>query len=69
MDVFYQYAVDPQSKCANPVCGLRNYIRLFSDDVFLKGLLNNFYFVIVVVPLQTTFALGLAMLINQELKG
>jgi len=49
--------------------GLENYIRLLSDDVFHKALFNNFYFVIVVVPLQTAFALGLAMLINQEMKG
>lgn len=49
--------------------GLENYIRLLSDDVFHKGLLNNFYFVVVVVPIQTSFALGLAMLINQELRG
>lgn len=49
--------------------GLQNYIRLFSDEVFFRGLLNNFYFVIVVVPLQTAFALALAMLINQEIRG
>ena len=49
--------------------GLENYIRLISDEVFHKGLLNNFYFVAVVVPIQTSFALALAMLINQQLKG
>jgi len=49
--------------------GLENYIRLLSDDVFHKALFNNFYFVIVVVPIQTAFALALAMLINQEMKG
>lgn len=49
--------------------GLRNYIRLISDKAFLKGLLNNFYFVLVVVPVQTSFALGLALLINKELRG
>ena len=49
--------------------GLQNYIRLFSDEVFFRGILNNFYFVIVVVPLQTAFALALAMLINQEIRG
>jgi multiple sugar transport system permease protein len=59
----------PNPNVPTEFIGLRNYIRLFTDDVFLKGLLNNFYFVIVVVPLQTAFALGLAMLINQELKG
>ena len=49
--------------------GLENYLRLLQDDVFVKGLLNNFYFVAVVVPIQTSFALGLALLINQEIKG
>lgn len=49
--------------------GLQNYIRLFSDEVFFRGILNNFYFVIVVVPLQTAFALALAMLISQEIRG
>ena len=49
--------------------GLRNYIRLFQDDTFKRGLLNNFYFIAVVVPIQTSLALALAMLINQQLKG
>lgn len=59
----------PNPNVTTKFIGFQNYIRLFSDDVFLKGLLNNFYFVGVVVPIQTSFALGLAMLINQELKG
>lgn len=49
--------------------GFRNYIRLITDQAFLKGLFNNFYFVLIVVPLQTAFALGLALLINKELRG
>ncbi len=49
--------------------GLRNYVRLVSDEAFLRGLLNNFYFVLVVVPLQTSLALFLAILVNQKLKG
>ncbi len=59
----------PNPNLPTEFVGFRNYIRLFSDDVFIKAILNNFYFVVVVVPLQTAFALGLAMLINQELKG
>ena len=59
----------PNPNVPTEFIGLRNYIRLFSDEVFLKGLFNNFYFVIVVVPIQTAFALGLAILINQEMKG
>jgi multiple sugar transport system permease protein len=39
------------------------------DEAFLRGLLNNFYFAAVVVPLQTGLALFLAILVNQKLKG
>jgi multiple sugar transport system permease protein len=49
--------------------GLRNFVRMFEDEAFLRGLLNNFYFVIVVVPLQTSLALLLAIMVNQKLKG
>lgn len=59
----------PNPNLPTEIVGLRNYIRLFEDEAFRRGLLNNFYFVGVVVPIQTSFALGLALLINQELKG
>jgi len=49
--------------------GLRNYLRLFANDTFYRAIFNNFLFAIVVVPVQTTFALLLAILINQKLKG
>lgn len=49
--------------------GLENFIRLLSDKAFHRGLLNNFYFVAVVVPVQTALALALAVLINQKIKG
>ncbi len=49
--------------------GLRNYLRLFSDDAFYRAIFNNFLFAVVVVPTQTAFALLLAVLINQNLKG
>jgi multiple sugar transport system permease protein len=42
---------------------------MVEDEAFLRGLLNNFYFVIVVVPLQTSLALLLAILVNQKLRG
>jgi multiple sugar transport system permease protein len=47
---------------------LRNYIRLFADTTFYKALSNNFIFAVVVVPIQTAFALILAMLVNQKVK-
>lgn len=48
--------------------GFRNYTRMFEDEAFRAGLIFNAIFVFVVVPLQTAFALGLAVLVNQKLK-
>ncbi len=42
---------------------------LARDVVFLKAIINTFIFVIVVAPLQGGLALGLALLINQKLRG
>jgi len=48
--------------------GLRNFARLLKDETFHRALLNNFLFAAVVVPLQTSFALLLAVLVNQKLR-
>ena len=48
--------------------GARNFVRLIEDERFLRALANNFLFVLVVVPVQTTMAVLLAVLINQKLK-
>ena len=42
---------------------------LASDVVFMKALVNTLLFVIIVAPLQGGLALGLALLINQRLRG
>ncbi|MFP4020216.1 MAG: carbohydrate ABC transporter permease [Halanaerobium sp.] len=49
--------------------GMANYMRLLGDNLFKKGLTNNAIFVLVVVPLQTTLALVLAILVNIKVKG
>lgn len=49
--------------------GLKNFIRLTQDTVFLKSIINTFVFVILVVPLQVCLALGLALMINRKMKG
>jgi multiple sugar transport system permease protein len=59
----------PNPNLPTRIVGLRNFVRLVEDEAFLRGLLNNFYFVVVVVPLQTSFALLLAVLINQNIQG
>jgi len=59
----------PNPNLPTQIVGLRNFVRLIDDEAFLRGLINNFYFVIVVVPIQTALALFLAILINQKIKG
>ncbi len=46
----------------------RNFVRILEDKDFYQTVLNNFYFVVVVVPLQTGLALLLAMLVNQRMR-
>lgn len=49
--------------------GLENFKRLLSDSVFKKSIVNTFYFTIIVVPLQLSMALGMALLVNKKIKG
>lgn len=50
--------------------GFSNYKTLFTDDpLFWKSLGNTFYFAVISIPLQFVVALGLAMLLNQKVKG
>ena len=49
--------------------GLEQFQRILVDEAFHKAFLNNATFALVVVPLQTALALGLALLVNQQLKG
>ena len=53
--------------------GLTHYVRLFTDPIlagtFLRSLLNNFVFAVVVIPVQTGLALLLAVLLNRKLRG
>lgn len=49
--------------------GLEQYRRILSDPAFSRALLNNLIFALVVVPLQTTLALVLALLLNRRIRG
>jgi multiple sugar transport system permease protein len=51
------------------IIGFENFSRLFGDPVFWKSLRNTLYFAVVVVPLQSGFALLLALLINARIRG
>ena len=49
--------------------GLEQYRRVLSDPTFFRALLNNAIFAAVIVPVQTSLALGLALLLNRPLRG
>ena len=45
--------------------GLENFKNIFKDDLFTTAFGNTIKFVLIIVPLQTLGALGLALLINK----
>ena len=47
---------------------LDNYLALINSPLFLKTILNTFYFLILCVPFLVIFPLFLAVLINQNIK-
>ena len=49
--------------------GIDNFLRAFSDPVFLRSTLNTFVFAAVVVPVQAGLGLLLAVLVNQKIRG
>jgi len=49
--------------------GLENFRHLAEDPLFWKSLRNTIYFAVVVVPLQSGFALLLALLVNGQGSG
>lgn len=49
--------------------GIQNFTKLFTDDPdFWKSLYNTFWYVIFSVPLNLAASLGLALLMNMEIK-
>jgi len=49
--------------------GAKNYIELIKSPLFLKTILNTFWFMILCVPVLVIVPLILAILINQQIKG
>lgn len=48
--------------------GLKNYVNVLTSGDFWRVMKNTFYFVIIVVPFQSSLALVLAMMINKKSK-
>ena len=49
--------------------GLQNYLELIHSSIFIKTIVNTFYFLILCVPFLVVFPLFLAILINQKIRG
>ena len=49
--------------------GLRNWARLFQDERFWNALSNTFFIVALAVAIEYALGLGLAILLNREIKG
>ena len=56
---------------ANPMkfVGLANFAKLLEDETFSISLKNTIYYSVFTVPLTMAAALGLALILNQKLKG
>jgi lactose/L-arabinose transport system permease protein len=46
--------------------GLYNYTRMFQDTVFMQALKNNFFYLIIQVPIMLILALVLASMLNDK---
>lgn len=55
----------------NPISfvGLQNFMKLFEDSRFKIALINTIVYCIATVPLTLAAALGLAIVLNQNIKG
>jgi len=49
--------------------GFDNFVQLAHDDRFLKALRNTIFYTVVSVPLGLTVSLGLALALNQTIRG
>lgn len=52
-----------------PFIGLENYLRLFSNPDFINSLRTTFTFVLLAVAFEFIFGMGLALLLNHEIRG
>lgn len=68
MSFFYSFTDYDYFKEINFI-GLQNYIELFHDQVFLNTVSVSFKYVASYVPLRLIFALIIAVLLSQAIKG
>lgn len=49
--------------------GLQNYVTIFQDATFIDALRHNGFIVVMSLVIQGPFAIGLALLLNQKMRG
>lgn len=49
--------------------GLDNYVQAVTTKPFIRSLVNSLWYVVIVVPIQTSLALILATLVNSKVRG
>ncbi len=60
------YLLKPNDK---EYIGLENFKRMLTDEVLIQSFKNTLKFVVFVVPLQLSMALGLALIVNKKIRG
>jgi multiple sugar transport system permease protein len=63
---FHEWSIIQPQK---PYVGLDNYKDLIHDERFRRSVINTFYYTGAVVPLGIAVGLGIALLLNQPLRG
>lgn len=64
---FYISLVDWSGISKPEFIGLANYVTLFKDKRFWHALVNNFQFVILILPIQLSISFLIALLLNHKL--
>jgi multiple sugar transport system permease protein len=63
------YKVQPLGEISYVFRGWKNFFRVTQDERVAIALKNTVEYVLIVVPIQTILALGLALILNTQIKG
>lgn len=67
ISLFDYHLIDPTRE--QVFVGLANYVRAFGDQVFLVAIRNTLLFVVMAIGTQMLLGLGIAVLLNRDLRG
>ncbi|WP_110590586.1 carbohydrate ABC transporter permease [Microbacterium suaedae] len=67
--MFYMSLTDWNIFGSSTFIGFDNFQRLFSDGTFVTSFVNTIYYTVLHVPLTIVVSLGLALLLNNKLRG